>query len=270
MPDPYKLAHPNEPVGFSATAENAKLDVAKWYAKNKRNLERTPDELIRQSGIVRIHNNTGADLTYRSVLGLNGPLFTPAMDLDAFLREVVLDGIVPTNIHYGLFGVTLEPVKADGICRAFVSGLCQVSINITNPGHAYADVSPGETTNLKSCGCGSAKILWVEDEGYVAYDDNPYGLTTGDKWAIVRLGNEAGRSRACMAPGGGIPAANSDGTIPGSASCAMYDWNRGTGQWVASGVSETVFNNGSAATSAGKIINVTYHQGTPFAQVDQC
>jgi hypothetical protein len=50
----------------------------------------------------------------------------------------------------------------------------------------------------------------------------------------------------------------------------MYDWNASTGAWVAAGISETVYNNGGAATSSGKIVLVVYHQGTPFAVVDQC
>jgi hypothetical protein len=273
MPDPFKRWHPGDRVSFSAIAENAKLDVAEWFKKHRRDLEAgdfTPTN--RSPDLVRVWNDTGMDLPSRSVLGLDVPLWTPATDLDAFLREVCFRGIVPANTHRGKFAVLLEGAHNQQVCRAFISGVCPVKVVVQNLGDAYADVKIGDTGALLSAGVGSAKILYCEQEGSAPYDDNVYteGYVGGEYWAIVRLGLEAGRARGCMAPAGGIPAANSDGTIPGHAVCTMYDWDHGSQKWLSSGVSETVYNNGGAATSAAKIILVVYHQGTPFAVVDQC
>lgn len=183
MPDPFKKVAEGEDVTFSAGQWNAMVDAAR--AQRLGQHDRTTDgpSTTRSADIVRVKNESGADLPMRAVLGLDAPIFTPSDSLDAFLREVTFRGVVPTALHAGKFCVLLEPAPADRVVRAFVDGMTQVRLDLTDPDHTCADVADGVTDHLVSSRTGSAQIVWAEDE--------PYGYE-GVRWSIIRFGAGCG------------------------------------------------------------------------------
>jgi hypothetical protein len=182
MPDPFAKVQPGQQVTFSATAWNAMLAAGR--AEMMRQSDKGVGTLTtgRNSTIVRVQNNSGVDLDRHAVLGLDGPIFTPTDSLDSFLQEVTFSGIDPVDASRGRFCVLMEPAPIDRVVRAWVAGVCQVRVDLTDTAHAFAEVETGETGLLVSGDTGSAEILWCEtDDGY-------YGYETGEQWAIVRLG----------------------------------------------------------------------------------
>jgi hypothetical protein len=170
---------------FSAIAWNAIIGAAR--AHRMRELDSGPGRPLtqtRDASIIRVVNATGLDLGRYSVVGLDGPVFTPDDSIEAFLREVAMVAVVPTADHRGKFGVLLSPCPSDPTraARCYVHGVIQVLVDVTDPEHKFAEVEAGNTTNLVSAECGSARILHIDDEPY-------YG---GLRWGIIRFGTVCG------------------------------------------------------------------------------
>jgi hypothetical protein len=182
MPDPFAKVQPGQPVTFSATAWNAMLAAGR--AEMERQFDRGTGTLTtgRNAAIVRVRNDSGVDLDRHAVLGLDGPIFTPTDSLDTFLQEVTFSGIEPVAESRGRFGILMEPAPIDRVVRAWVAGVCQVRVDLTDTAHAFAEIEAGETGMLVSGDTGSAELLWCESDG------GGYGYTTGQQWALVRLG----------------------------------------------------------------------------------
>ena len=93
---------------------------------------------------------------------------------------MALNGVVPIeDTHSGNFVILQEPLKDGDIGSGLISGVCPVSIDVSNSTHKFADVAEGQTANLKSGPFGAAQILWKESG-------------TGLKWAVVQMGLPAG------------------------------------------------------------------------------
>ncbi|HUW33118.1 MAG TPA: hypothetical protein VM223_16035 [Planctomycetota bacterium] len=183
MGDSLKKVQPGQPIRIPAAAYNAFIDAALDYRQRQRSAGNTPQPSFRQASIVLVQNDSGADVGRFAVLGINGPLITPAASLDGFKNHLALIGVTPdTDTHAGRFVITGEPIKSGEIGAAYAAGVCQVQIDVTDDVHEYADVADGDTAKLAS-GTSGACILW-KDAG------------AGTKWAIVRLGNSAGEAEA--------------------------------------------------------------------------
>jgi hypothetical protein len=115
------------------------------------------------------------------VLGISGVVFDAATAEDQFKTDPVLKGITPTDDHNGKFAILIEPLPANAIGRAVLSGVWCVEINVTDEDHEYADVSDG-SHYLMSGVAGSAQIL-----------DKASG--TGLQWAHIRLGCKRHQAR---------------------------------------------------------------------------
>lgn len=214
MPDPFARVRPGDEIGFSSTAWNAMLDAARAEQGRQSGREVPPLTTTRNAAIVRVKNETGADLSRASVVGLHEPIFLPTDDEDAFLREVCFRGVTPTIPDYwGKFAVLLEPAPQNVVVRAYVSGVCPVMVNVVDHDDTHADVEDSQTGRLISAGDGAAQILWREgDEGY------GYGYDTGLQWAVVRVGN---RGRRCVAASTSVIGKRS-GTTLGSGTAMLY------------------------------------------------
>lgn len=198
MPDPFRHINVGDPIPRSASAWNAMLDAGRAELTRKLDAGAGPSASRRDACIVRVKNNTGTDLTGRSVLGLDGPVFTPTDSETAFLREVCFRGVTPTLAdHAGKFAVLIEPAKPDQVVLAYVAGVCPVRVDVLDPDDDFADVDDGQTGRLVSARDGAAQILWKES------DDGYYGYDTGEQWAIVRVGNRRPRCFA-QVDGSGI------------------------------------------------------------------
>lgn len=187
MPDPFRSLIPGDNLPTSVRTWNAMIEAGKLAAADRFGSRFDPLSTTRSSALVRVLNDTGAGLDRCSVVGLDGPVFTPTDSEDAFLREVAFRGVTPTVAdHSGRFAVLLEPIAPDTIGRAWVAGVCPVKVDVIDEAHGYADVTDGDGTKLTSSHIGTAQILWFEGgEVYGPYD-------TGEQWAIVRLGCRPG------------------------------------------------------------------------------
>jgi hypothetical protein len=208
--DPFKKRQLGDKLPTSGTAINAML--AAGQAEVMRRHGRTSNDLTstRDACLVRVWNNTGIDLGARSIVGLDGPIFTPDDSLEAFRREVTFQGVVPAfPDHYGKFAVLYEPARAGQVVRAYLAGVTNVRLNLVDLGHTHADITDSDTSVLTSGDDGAAQILWHELD------------TTGEQWGVVRIGGAAPRGALVGETGaGGIPAAS--GLTLGHASCTLY------------------------------------------------
>ena len=249
MPDPFARVAPGQPTRpVSATLWNAMIDSARAFRDGRPGVGRAIPQ-IRSSTLIRIQNNTGSNLDRNSVVGLDGPVFTPQDSLDAFLRDIIFSGVVPTlPIYAGQFAITLDPVAIGAVARAWVSGVCQVQVDLIETGDAYADITDSDTTQLSSGASGAAEILWCEaDEG------GSYGYTTGTQWAIVRLGNYT-PAVATYLTTSIIPKATGTPWTPGSGSANQVEWDSGSSTWNTIQTGVTLWNITEKAGASGAYV----------------
>jgi hypothetical protein len=212
MADPYRKVQRGEPVKHSAAQWNAFVDAARAVAQGELDRASGQPTTHRDAAIVRVRNESGADLARGAVLGLGDPIFPPATtSVDIFAREVTFRGAVPAAGHTGKFAVLLDAAKTNRVIRAVVAGVCAVKITVTDAAHGYAEVAAGQTGYLASGSSGLAQILWKE-------------TGTGLKWAIVRLGGGSGGGRIAFTGSGGIPPASLAGGVltPGTATVTLF------------------------------------------------
>ncbi len=129
--------------------------------------------------IVVVANASGSTVARGEVLGLDDVLVTPAADEDGFVRNPMFSGVTPAaGAHEGRFAVMVGPAGDGLLGRGVVAGTVVAKVNVSNANHALAEIANGSTV-LASAEHGSARILW-----------KPSG--TGEKWAVVRLGDVHG------------------------------------------------------------------------------
>ena len=186
--DPFAKVAIGDAVSFSAQAWNAMLDAGKAY-QQKGTLSASAPVQSRSSTILRVRNDTGNNLPRGSVLGLDGPVFTPTDSLNAFMAEVAFKGVTPdVTKHRRRFAVLLEPSAASTgyggapVSLAYLAGLCPVLVDVVDQSHEYANIDDNVTANLKSSRHGHARILWAE------WQDSYSGYSTGVQWCVVMLG----------------------------------------------------------------------------------
>lgn len=179
--DAFQRARPGDKMQIAAAAWNACLDAAEAHRRGPG--RGRPIEQYRQADIVLCKNTSGSDVARFGVLGIAGVVISPTDSLNEFQSQVAVTGTTPTTAHRGKFVVCLEPIAAGAIGRAWLSGVCQVQVDIAAAGDPFCDVIASDRTKLKSAGAGAARILYREGTG------------TGTKWCIVRLGDGGGELR---------------------------------------------------------------------------
>jgi len=162
-----------ERLHIPADAWNRFIDIAERDAARSLSLG-AGEPIRRRRNLVRIRNDSGADIGRFEILGVDSPIFAVADQ--AFKNDFDLAGSTPsTSSHLGKFVVAAEPIAAGAVGRAFASGLCPVRVDVTNTDHDFADVADADSSKLFSGRAGAAAILWSEGG-------------TGEQWAIVRIG----------------------------------------------------------------------------------
>ncbi len=179
MGDDLKKVHPGDPLaGLPAGAYNAFVDAARAHQARQGDEGAGTPAPPRESGVVLVKNNSGADVARYGVLGIDGVLISPTDNEGEFCERPCLEGITPaTAAHRGHFVILAEPIPKDKLGRAWLTGHCVARIWMRQAVtlHPYADVKDGDSGHLESAEEGRAEILWVESGG---------GAT---KWALVRL-----------------------------------------------------------------------------------
>ena len=194
MGDTFKKVQSGDPLRIPAETLNTFIDAARDFKARRQSRTREPQFDFRQTGIIPVKNNSGADRNRFDVLGIDRPIFAPVDSLASFQDRVALVGAVPTEAdHFGRFVVLLEPLRAGAIGQACVSGVCQVRLNVLDEEHEFADVDDQCAENLQTGTSGSAFILWKEPAEYGDYGgcydyDYGYGYEIL-RWAVVRIGN---------------------------------------------------------------------------------
>ena len=178
MGDSFKKVQSGQALRIPAEAFNAFVDAARDYRGRQQTRETEGQPKLRQSGIIRVKNGSGADRNWFEILGIDRSVFTPSDNLETFQNEVVLVGVTPDGEdHAGRFCVLLEPLAANAIGLAVISGVCPDRVHINEASDSFAEVQDNDVTQLKTGGSGSATILWKESG------------TSENKWAVVRLGD---------------------------------------------------------------------------------
>jgi len=176
--DALRKVRAGEKLAIPAQAYNTFIDTALDFQQRQRDQGRQPQRDFRQSGLVLVRNDSGADRDQFDVLGVDGPVIDPDTSAQNFKDRVALKGVSPTVAdHIGQFVITAEPIKADAIGWAFASGVCQAAIIVDDEDteRHFAEVNDGDAAYLKAVHCGSAGILWRAGG-------------TGAQWAVIRLG----------------------------------------------------------------------------------
>lgn len=174
--DHLKKAQSGQPLRIPAQTFNSFVDAARDFQLRQQSQTTGSSRSFRQTGIVLVRNDSGADRERFHILGIDGPVISPDDNLDEFQNRVVLKGKKPKHDdHLGRFVVLLEPVRQNQIGLAYCDGVCPAKIDVEDEDHEFADIKDDDATALESRDDGSAVILWKE-------------AGEGQKWAVVQLG----------------------------------------------------------------------------------
>ena len=184
MGDPLGKVQSGEKLRIPAAAYNAFVDTALDLRRRQQAVQQSSTTEARQTGIILVRNDSGADRGRFDVLGISGVVITPTDNPDAFKSKVALVGVSPTEAqHAGRFVVLLEPIVGGKIGQACAAGVTIARVDVVDTDHKFADVSDGTAAQLKSVQGGAGAILWKESG-------------TGVKWAVVRIGAGGGGSES--------------------------------------------------------------------------
>lgn len=125
MGDTFKKVQSGDPLRIPAETFNTFVDTARDFKSRRQSRTRKSQVEFRQTGIVPVKNNSGADRERFDVLGIDRPIFTPNDSLTSFQNQVAFVGVTPTEVdHLGRFVVLMEPVQSGAIGQACISGVC--------------------------------------------------------------------------------------------------------------------------------------------------
>ncbi len=97
-----------------ADAFNSFVDAANYIRARQHNTEGDAADEFRQTGIVRLRNNTGFALPRFAILALSEPIIGPAANPQEFKNKINFEGGRPYDpIAAERFAVLLEPGRAD-------------------------------------------------------------------------------------------------------------------------------------------------------------
>lgn len=210
---PLKPGDPLTDGPHSAAAWSELVDRARYVERLRRNGPNdTPRPLFADRTMVRIKNSSGTTRDRFDILGIDDSLLDPSTSLGAFQNQRLLDGDTPdAGSHYGKFVVLAQPLIADAIGWAWISGVCVVKVDFDYADQPFADIKNGDAGLLAANEGGAAKILYKESG-------------TGTKWALVVLG--AAEYPTIVGKLDGDLNCGSDGTTPGSsATMSIWDGN---------------------------------------------
>ena len=176
MTSTLRKVKPGEGLSISAETFNAFVDAAEDFQRRQRD-QRSPSLLTAASSsqIVRIANNTGADLPRFGVVTLGyGVAINGNQNLDEFIARPVFYGRRPAYEDRGKFAVVQEPIRSGGVGLAIASGITLARVNLATPPpnispHDTAEIIPDQTGHLQSSYYGSAQVLYVDPSGSDPY-----------------------------------------------------------------------------------------------------
>jgi hypothetical protein len=165
-------ASPGQPFSApKAEIWNSMIDAGNAH-RNDRLSNGTPEPTRpRQTDVIKLKNNSGADRSRGEILRINGKAITNLSD-----EHLWLIGSAPTDDGY--FGILKEPIRNGGIGQVQVSGCCMAMIDVADADH----------TRAKSVA--SQYVLESSDDGPIEIIYKPSG--TGELECVVRFGGGSG------------------------------------------------------------------------------
>ena len=156
MTNPYqKLPAGSSVTQFSLTAWNRLMDMLNWWQSSQAQAGGGPlrNLVDWDRGVFKTKNSSGADLPSYGVLGLDGPLYTPAENLAEFLRVTPLEGVTPTVADHadGRWGVALEMIGDGRIGRCCFAGVVPVRVYVNGVDDQYCEVDGGHADGSYTC-----------------------------------------------------------------------------------------------------------------------
>lgn len=184
MGDSLKKAQAGQALQIPAEAYNAFLDAVRFVKEHRHDVGQDASDPLRQSGIIKVRNKSGAARERFDLLMIDEPIISPADNLQQFKNQVTFEGYepgekaLPTDdkepVLCRRFVILLEPSPVDGIGRATLAGASVARVDVIRESDRYAELETSNSSSLRSSPFGSTRILWKES-----------GL--GLKWAVVRL-----------------------------------------------------------------------------------
>lgn len=176
---PFRKVQPGETLTFPADLRNATIDtieLAQTLAQRVGAGQGLSGEEI-GPGIISVQNNSGQGRDAFTILGLDQPVFGPTDNLEEFQFRPTFSGIIPTVDSVNAFCVLLQPLAADAVGLAVISGLAVCQVTADASGNTFVQAEDGNTDTLVLADTGAGRVLWRETG------------TSGAKWALVLLGS---------------------------------------------------------------------------------
>lgn len=199
MANPFRKLPPHSSINaFSITAYNAMIDLLNEHRMGGRIGGSPQRNLVDwDQTVFRVRNDTGRDLWSYDIVGLDGPIWSPADgedELQEFRSQTSQKGVSPTvEAHLGKWGVMLEATENGSVGRCCMSGVVPVRVYVTSQSDQYCDVIAAQTVEGETCylgtGASGVQILWLD----------PTASVGSIAWAIIRFGGS----------GTGVPPYNS-------------------------------------------------------------
>lgn len=200
--DMYRKPIAGAPLGLSAKLMGQMIDVA----RGKIDLRGNVAQVFRQSGIIKVYNDTGSNLSAFNAISLGspgdlytpyagGPTILPADNENEFKANYVFRAQLP--YYKDVFAVTIEPIPDDAVGRAAVSGVVPIKVSYTdiNDPEPYVQPVSGAAGYVANAASGPARLLWLEND-------------TSPSWGLINLGQSGGFEGArYRTPGRNIAAA---------------------------------------------------------------
>jgi hypothetical protein len=165
-------ASPGQPFRAPrAETWNGIVDAGNAYRAGRLNVGAPPPTRPRQTDLVRIKNNSGADRARGEILLIDGKAITDLSD-----EHIWLLGDEPTDDGY--FAILKQPIQSGDVGTAQVSGCCLAMVDVSDADHTRAKPAAGEYL-LESSTDGPIEIIYSP------------GLT-GEQECVVRFGSSGG------------------------------------------------------------------------------
>ena len=181
MADPLRKVQSGDPLVITHEAYNAFVDAANAFQQSLHAGGQPAMPRGVDRGMVLVKNNSGAAVGRFGILGVDGVVIDPDVNLPAFKQRIVLSGVTPADsTHDAKFVIVQEPLEDGvvGLARAAGTSLVQLNIDDTIDVTDQADVVAA-TTHLENQSGGSAAVVWRAGG-------------TGLQWAVVRLVGRSG------------------------------------------------------------------------------
>jgi hypothetical protein len=150
---------------------NGMVDAGNAYRAGRLNVGAPPPTRPRQTDLVRIKNNSGADRARGEILLIDGKAITDLTD-----EHIWLLGDEPTADGY--FAILKEPIASGGVGVSQVSGCCLAMVDVSDTDHTRAKAAAG-LYMLESSADGPLEILYQPG-------------TTGEVECVVRFASIGG------------------------------------------------------------------------------